>query len=179
MQYDPRGPLPCITIDNDAVCYKLDHWEQTQATNGGPGEGSVEWEEFIRQLAEEHPSAVVSESEDERPMWNRLPLAPAAHFTVPQMDDDGICNIDGTSHMSLLGPSGMTYHPCTSVATTTSMDRAPKDMYTWINGKPYVCLDGFSMTEVELVPPKMVPMSPPSTSSTKKRWQQRKQSQAQ
>ena len=64
MRYVPRAPLPCITIDHDGVCYKLDHWIQTQAINGGPSEGSAEWEEFIHQLANEHPSAVVSESEE-------------------------------------------------------------------------------------------------------------------
>ena len=65
MQSRPLAPLPCLTIDHDGVCHKLDDWEQTQAINGEPGDGSKVWEYKIRQLAEEHPSAVVSESEDE------------------------------------------------------------------------------------------------------------------
>ena len=65
MQFRPLAPLPCLTIDHDKVCHKLNQWCETQAINGEPGEGSMEWEYYIRQLAEEHPSAVVSESEDE------------------------------------------------------------------------------------------------------------------
>ena len=56
--------LPCLDL-TDEVCEELDRWAVMQAGNGDPGEGSAEWEAFIRYLAEQYPEAVVSESEPE------------------------------------------------------------------------------------------------------------------
>jgi hypothetical protein len=56
--------LPCLEV-TDEVGEELETWIAMQAGNGDPGEGSAEWEEFIRYLAEQYPEAVVSESEPE------------------------------------------------------------------------------------------------------------------
>ena len=56
--------LPCLEL-TDEVCEALDAWITMQAGNGDPGEGSAEWGEFLRYLAEQYPEAVVSEPESE------------------------------------------------------------------------------------------------------------------
>ena len=56
--------LPLLDL-TDEVWEVLEAWTIMQAGNGEPGEGSPEWEDFIRFLAEIHPEAVVSESESE------------------------------------------------------------------------------------------------------------------
>ena len=89
MKYNPDPFLPCLTIDHDGVCHKLDNWIETQATNKEPGEGTPEWERLIHQLAVEHPSAVVSESEDDMPMpvliVDRLPVVSSAPQAIMVM----------------------------------------------------------------------------------------------
>ena len=62
--YDPPT-LPLLELTEE-VCEALDTWITTQAGNGDPGEGSPDWEEFIHQLAELYPQAVIPESESEQ-----------------------------------------------------------------------------------------------------------------
>ena len=62
----PYAPTVLPSIDStDEVCAAYDAWIIMQAGNGEPGEGSPEWEEFIRHLAELYPEAVVSEPDSE------------------------------------------------------------------------------------------------------------------
>ena len=56
--------LPCLDL-TDEGWDELDAWITMQAGNGEPGEGSEEWEAFIRYLADKYPEAVVSETEQE------------------------------------------------------------------------------------------------------------------
>ena len=62
----PYTPTVLPSIDStDEVCEAYDAWIAMQAGNGEPGEGSPEWEGFIRHLAELYPDAVMEESESE------------------------------------------------------------------------------------------------------------------
>ena len=65
MKPTAHSALPFLCGQHDEVGHKLDQWYQTQETNGEPGDGSLAWEDKIRQLACEHPSAVESENEEE------------------------------------------------------------------------------------------------------------------
>ena len=59
-----RYPV-CITLDHDGACDALDNWVSTQATNNEPGDGSPEFFEFLEELGDRFPDAIVPESEDE------------------------------------------------------------------------------------------------------------------
>ena len=62
----PYTPTVLPSIDStDEVCEAYDAWIAMQVGNGEPGEGSPEWEDFIRHLAEIYPDAVMEESESE------------------------------------------------------------------------------------------------------------------
>ena len=53
--------LPLLNLDDDELCERMDPWVQTAATNGTPGEGSMEWKQHIREMAQLFPGSVVHE----------------------------------------------------------------------------------------------------------------------
>ena len=59
-----RYPV-CITLDHHGACEALDDWERTQATNNEPGDGSPAFFEFLEELGDRFPDAIVSEDEDQ------------------------------------------------------------------------------------------------------------------
>ena len=77
----PYTPTVLPSIDStDEVCATYDAWITMQAGNGEPGEGSPEWEDFIRHLVEIFPDAVEEGSESKRGVRKLMPSDSRIHF---------------------------------------------------------------------------------------------------
>lgn len=66
LQGRPRRYPVTITIDHDGACYAIDDWVQTQETNGLPTDGQ-EFFDFLEEVGDRFPDAIVNESDDELP----------------------------------------------------------------------------------------------------------------
>ena len=68
LQGRPRRYPITITIDHDGACYAIDDWVQTQETNGLPTDGQ-EFFDFLEEVGDRFPDAIVNESDDEPPSF--------------------------------------------------------------------------------------------------------------
>ena len=66
LQGRPRHYPVTITIDHDVACYAIDEWVKTQETNGLPTDGQ-EFFDFLEEVGDRFPDAIVDESDDEIP----------------------------------------------------------------------------------------------------------------
>ena len=64
LQPRPRRYPVCITIDHDGACHAIDEWIRTQETNGEPTDGQ-EFFDFLEEVGDSFPDAIVHESDDE------------------------------------------------------------------------------------------------------------------
>ena len=73
-----RYPV-CITLDHDGACQALDNWERPQAINNEPGDGSPAFFDFLEELGDRFPEAIVSETDDEEET-----IPPSSAASVPR-----------------------------------------------------------------------------------------------